>query len=97
MIKQIVTVRLGLAFILVFEFLTIMGLQTTEAFEWWKPFKYEKWNCCNNTNFKPIPIQESNSNNEIIQNIEVNQICERAQICLIDLHDLNSQLNYSDR
>jgi hypothetical protein len=35
--------------------------------------------------------------NEIIQNIEVNQICEDVQICLIDLHDLNSQINYSDK
>ena len=37
--------------ILVFGFLTILGLETTEAFEWWKWTKYEKWNCCPNVNF----------------------------------------------
>ena len=71
-----------------------------EALEW-KWTKYEKWNCCPgfnpNSNFKPIPNPESISSNEIIQNIEVNQVCEHVQICLIDLHDLNSQVNYSNR
>jgi len=67
-----------------------------EAFEWWKPFKYEKWNCCNNTNFSPFAIQESNSHNEIIQNLEINQICENVEVCLIDLSHLNNQISYSN-
>ena len=59
----------------------------------WKWTKYEKWNCCQDY----IPNPESISSNEIIQNIEINQVCEHVQICLIDIHDLNSQVNYNDR
>jgi hypothetical protein len=101
MIKQIISPSIGVVLILGFGFLTFLEPQTTEAIEWWKPFKYEKWNCCPrfnpNSNFKPIPNLESISSNEIIQNIEVNQGCDHIQICLINLHDLNSQVNYSDR
>ena len=115
MLKQIVTARLGMEFILIYGLLITLGIQSTEALEW-KQTKYKKWNCCPNSNVQPlnlvwkwtkyekwnccprfIPNPESISSNEIIQNIEVNQICERAQICLIDLHDLNSQVNYSNR
>ena len=81
--------------------MTISGLETTEAIEWWKPFEYEKWNCCPSfnptSNFKPVLNFESNSTNGIIQNVEINQVCDSVEICLIDLHDLNSQVNYSDR
>ena len=63
----------------------------------WKWTKYEKWNCCTNANFKSIPNPISISSNEIIQNIEVNQVCVYVNNCLIDLHDLNSQINYSDK
>lgn len=59
----------------------------------WKWTKYEKWNCCPGF----IPNPESISSNEINQNIEINQVCDHVQICLIDLHDLNSQINYSDK
>ena len=80
---------------------SISSQHNSEALEWGKPFKYEKWNCCPgfnpNINFKSIPTKETISSNEIIQNIEVNQVCEHVQICLVDLHDLNSQVNYSDR
>ena len=98
MMKQIVSPSVALAFILVFGFILISRLQTTDASEWWKPFKYEKWNCCPgfnpNSNFKPIPNPVSVSSNEIIRNIEINQICNNVEICLIDLHDLNSQISY---
>ena len=124
MLKQIVTARLGIVFIPIFGLLITLGIQSTEALEWkqtkyekwnccpnsnvkpilnldWKWTKYEKWNCCPrfnpNTNFKPILNPVSISSNEIIQNIEINQVCQHVQICLIDLHDLNSQVNYSNR
>ena len=96
--KQIVSPNVGLAFIFVFGFILISGLQTTDAFEWWKPFKYEKWNCCPgfnpNSNFKPVLNSESNSTNGIIQNVEINQVCDSVEICLVDLHDLNNQISY---
>jgi hypothetical protein len=79
-------------------------IPAVEAFDWdsmWKPTKYERWNCCPgfnpNINFKSIPTQETISSNEIIQNLEINQICENVEICLIDLNHLNSQINYNDR
>ena len=100
MLKQIVTARIGIVFILICGLLITLGIQSTEALEW-KQTKYEKWNCCPgfnpNVNFKPIPPLESINSNEIIQNIEVNQVCEHVQICLVNLHDLNSQVNYSDK
>ena len=40
---------------------------------------------------------ESISSNEITQKIVVNQVCENVEICSVDLHDLNSQINYSDK
>jgi hypothetical protein len=104
-LKQIVTARIGTVFILICGLLITLGIQSTEALEW-KQTKYEKWNCCPNSNvnccagfnpnsdFKPIPNPESISSNEITQKIVVNQVCENVEICLIDLHDLNSQVNY---
>jgi heterodisulfide reductase subunit B len=77
-------------------FLIISVLQSTEALGW-KWTKYEKWNCCPTANFKCISNPETINSNEIIQNIEINQICEHVRVCLIDLHDLNSQINYSSR
>ena len=74
MIKQNVIASVGVASILAFGFLTFLGLESTQAFEWWKWPKYEKWNCCPNSSFKPISNQESDNKNEIIQNIEINQI-----------------------
>ena len=116
MLKQHVIACLGISSLLVFGFLSVSLLESTEALEW-KWTKYQKWNCCPNSNVKPIlnldwkwtkyekwnccpgfiPNPESISSNEIIQNIEINQVCEHVQICLIDLHDLNSQVNYSNR
>jgi hypothetical protein len=94
MINQIIIACIGLALILVFGFLAILRLQTTEAFEWWKPFKYEKWNCCPNANFSIKSNPEPNNHNGLIQNIEINQMCENVQTCLVNLHDLNSQIAY---
>jgi hypothetical protein len=118
-LKQHVIACLGISSLLVFGFLSVSLLESTEALEWkwtkyekwncctnsnvqplnlsWKWTKYEKWNCCTNANFKPFPNPESINSNEIIQNIEVNQACEHVQVCLIDVHDLNSQVNYGDR
>ena len=121
--KHIVICRIGLTSILSFGLLITLGIQSTEALDW-KWTKYEKWNCCSNSNvkpilnlkwhwtnyerwnccpgfnpninFKPIPNSESISSNEIIQKIKVNQICEHVHICLIDLHHLNTQINYND-
>ena len=92
MLKQHVIACLGISSLLVFGFLSVSLLERTEALEW-KWTSYEKWNCC--PGFNPNP--ESISSNEIIQNIEVNQACEHVQVCLIDIHDLNSQVNYSNR
>jgi hypothetical protein len=124
MLKQIVTTSFGIVFVLIFGLLITLGIQGTEALEW-KETKYEKWNCCSNSNvkpisnlewhwtnyerwnccpgfnpnvdFKPIPPQESISSNNIIQKIDINQACDHVQICLIDLHDLNSQINYGNK
>ena len=85
MMKQIVSPNVGLAFILVFGFIFISGLQTTEALEWWKPTKYEKWNCCPNANFNTKSNPEPNNHNGLIQNIEINQMCENVQTCLDQL------------
>ena len=94
MMKQIFSPNVGLASILVFGFIFILGLETTEAFEWWKWTKYEKWNCCPNSNIKPVLIPGSNSTNSIIQNVEINQVCVSVEICLVDLRDLNNQISY---
>ena len=93
MLKQHVIACLGISSLLVFGFLSVSLLESTEALEW-KWTKYEKWNCCANINFKPISIPESNSTNAIIQNLEINQVCDSVEICLVDLHDLNNQIAY---
>ena len=85
MIKQIISPIIGFMVILVFGFLTILGLETTEAFEWWKWTKYEKWNCCPNVNFSTKSNPEPNNYNVLIQNIEINQMCENVQTCLVNL------------
>ena len=111
MLKQIVTVRLGVAFVLVFGFTTISGLETTEAIEWWKPFKYEKSNCCDGSHgggelkfedgkFKIESNDDYESEHEANpdnnQKIEINQNCEHVNNCIIDLAKLNDQKASSD-
>src|SRR5262245_42711006 len=99
MLKQIVTARIGIVFILICGLLITLWIQSTEALDL-KQTKYEKWNCCPgfnpDINFKSIQNLRSINSNEIIQNIEINQICENVEICLIDLSHLNSQISYSN-
>jgi len=51
--------------------------------------KYERWNCCPgfnpNVDFKSIPLQETISSSEIIQNLEINQVSENVEVCVVDL------------
>jgi hypothetical protein len=92
--NQYVLFPIGVTIVLFAPLLSSV-LQTSEAFDWdnvWKPFKYERWNCC--PEFNPILNSESVNSNKIIQNVEINQIRETAQVCLIDLHDLNNQIAY---
>ena len=76
MLTQSAISRTGVILILLFGLIAALGLETTEAFEWWKWTKYEKWNCCPgfnpNYNFKSIPIPESVYFNEFIQKVEIN-------------------------
>jgi hypothetical protein len=96
MIKKNISLAISLIIIFIFGTSIISLPHDSEAFEWWKPFKYEKWNCCNNSNFQPLSIQDSSSRNDIIQNLEINQICENVEICYIDLGHLNNQRSYSN-
>ena len=101
--KQYIISTIGLSLALL-GLLFSTRIQAVEAFDWdsiWKPTKYEKWNCCPGfnpkNNLKSILTQETISSNEINQNLEINQICENVEVCLIDLSHLNSQINYSNR